>query len=381
MKAALITLFLINTNLYARSLNIQTSEYGISMFCKDDAKSYMLDLEKISNTELKRIEVLKKEIDEIKARKTQSTDSSPLVGSKAEISSDDSRLEMCNRPGSSNKSICQIYKQNLASSAFPKEEIKFYEAKTTETLVDDDAEIKNRVNQITALISEHGVLVKNQKMADYIAKKFMRGCKGKSLSEITSPITSTCIESRDNLLNNIGTLNLNVSNIIGVLHDSSNITPNKSSTLFDKSELKALASYCKSDSENSIYVDICADINKELALIPIEKDPKEWEEFNKKYYVEYSPTSKSGYVYHEKKSNAAIFGQGLLQNVNTIFPIWMMNYQISNQIDFMTNQGMFIKQLNYMNDPTSPWMQNNYNFMQPTYYPGSAIPTNSGFSF
>jgi hypothetical protein len=40
---------------------------------------------------------------------------------------------------------------------------------------------------------------------------------------------------------------------------------------------------------------------------------------------------------------------------------------LNSQIDMMTNQGLYLKQMNYMNDPNSPWMLNNPYF-QGNYY-------------
>ena len=36
----------------------------------------------------------------------------------------------------------------------------------------------------------------------------------------------------------------------------------------------------------------------------------------------------------------------------------IQNFQFSNQLDLMTNQAMYMKQYQYMNTPTSPWMMN-----------------------
>ena len=104
----------------------------------------------------------------------------------------------------------------------------------------------------------------------------------------------------------------------------------------------------------------CSDINNAINELRTTKTNKEWSDFNNKYWVTYNPKAKNGYDVYEKKSNLRIFGEGLSQSVKNIFPIWSTNLQLNGQIDLLTNQAMYSKQLNYMYSPTSPWATSNY---------------------
>jgi hypothetical protein len=138
-----------------------------------------------------------------------------------------------------------------------------------------------------------------------------------------------------------------------------------------KDELKIYSNFCNNSSAKENYSDICKDIFQESNAIADKKEEKEWEDFNKKYWVEYNPRAKNGYSVYEKKSNFLILGEGLAQSANQFIPMWMNNMQLSNQIDVMTNQALYQKQLSYMSAPNSPWM--NLPYMQGNYFPNPML--------
>jgi len=57
--------------------------------------------------------------------------------------------------------------------------------------------------------------------------------------------------------------------------------------------------------------------------------------------------------------------------------MWIKDMQLSSQIDMMTQQALFQKQMMYMQNPNSPWMTNYQ------YFPNAFTTTNSsgGFNF
>lgn len=254
---------------------------------------------------------------------------------------------------------------------------------------DNEKQIQDALNRLERVVNDNGSLESVEKMKQYVAEKYLRTCKDAKEKDVVSNITCPCLNENEIATNlpgdtsQIGQLNLKLSSVISRLK---NKTPLSTQTgelgPFSKPELEVYKNYCQNSTvaRNETAASICRDVYRESNLIANQKDSQEWDDFNKKYWVEYSKTSKKGYEVYEKKSNARILGEGLSQSINKIYPAWLMNYQLNSQIDMMTNQALYQKQMMYMYNPTSPWM--NMPYFQGSYYPsGNANTMTSGFNF
>lgn len=253
---------------------------------------------------------------------------------------------------------------------------------------ENDTKIKNAADRLNAFISDNGSLEALEKMKKYVAEKFLRTCRGKSNDVVSSNITCDCLNEKDVATNlpgdasQLGILNSKLSSVIGKLKGANPLSEKKGELgPFSKAELEIYKNYCQNTSVNRVSVasTVCNDIFKESASIANIKETAEWDEFNKKYWVEYSKTSKKGYEVYEKKSNFRILGEGLSQSVNSIYPMWFANAQVGSQIGIMTNQALYQKQMMYMYNPTSPWMAQPY--FQGAYFPSTSTNFTQGFNF
>lgn len=176
------------------------------------------------------------------------------------------------------------------------------------------------------------------------------------------------------------------------MQSENNISKTKGDNgIFSKDEIIAYSNYCNENMPDATMEEICKDIKEEQKRLSRIKDLKQLKEFNNKYIVEVNPdTGRSSY--YEKKSGMSIFGEGLKQsfssNAGRIFPMWLGNYQMSGQLDIMTDQAIYNKQMNYMYDPNSPWMNYNpyfkgnyYGTAEFTGFTNTTMPVTNGFNF
>lgn len=253
----------------------------------------------------------------------------------------------------------------------------------------NNEKLQDAVARLDKVVNDKGNIESIEKMKQYVAQKYMRTCRDAKEKDIVSNITCPCLNENDMGTNlpsdksQLGQLNLRLSSVIGKLKSGTPISTQRGELgPFSKSELEVYKNYCQNTSlpQSAVTSSICRDIYSESNQIAHLKETQEWDEFNKKYWVEYSKTSKRGYDVYEKKGNARIFGEGLSQSINTIYPVWLGNFQLTNQITMMTNQALYQKQMNYVYSANSPWMTIPY--FQGSYFPGtkSNLPT-QGFSF
>lgn len=263
--------------------------------------------------------------------------------------------------------------------------IKFFQREDA----DNEKQIQDALTRLERVVNDNGSLESVEKMKQYVAEKYLRTCKDAKEKDVVSNITCPCLNENEIATNlpgdtsQIGQLNLKLSSVISRLKTNTPLST-KTGELgpFSKPELEVYKNYCQNSTvaRNETAATICRDVYRESNLIANQKESQEWDDFNKKYWVEYSKTSKKGYEVYEKKSNARILGEGLSQSINKIYPAWLMNYQLNSQIDMMTNQALYQKQMMYMYNPTSPWM--NMPYFQGSYYPsGNANTMSQGFNF
>ncbi|MDD4973112.1 MAG: hypothetical protein PHY93_02120 [Bacteriovorax sp.] len=259
-------------------------------------------------------------------------------------------------------------------------------------IAEQTSEYRAKLDQ---LLNHNPKLERIEKLKQYIAQRFMRSCPQASDSDngfLISNISSIKCDMGNRSDSNTGIQDLSnsFSSILGRMQEGNTITKTKGDLgAFSKPEMNVYNEYCKDNNPDPVVTDTCRDINDEHNRLSNLRDTKDWDDFNKKYWVENSKSSIRGYEVYEKKSNARILGEGLSQNINKIFPIWFGNFQLTSQIDSMTNQALYMSQLNYMNNPTSPWMLNNPYF-QGNYFGATgaftglgatSMPTTNGFNF
>jgi hypothetical protein len=262
-----------------------------------------------------------------------------------------------------------------------------------------DSDSKNYQSQLDKLLNQNSSLAKLEKLKQFTAQKYMRECPQSDSQNLDFTSNFMGINCQNlatvdsSSTGNLSTLSSSFSNLVGNLKLGNRPTNAKvedgTTGTFSKSEMAVFAQFCKEKESDKEIVTICKDIQSENNRLAKVRNNKEWDNFNKKYYVQYNRKNPKGYDVIEKRSNASIIGEGLLQNVNRIFPLWINNFQMENQINYLTNQALITKQVNYMNDPTSPWMNSNPYF-QTNYFPmfggfpgfGSpTVPTSGGFNF
>jgi hypothetical protein len=249
--------------------------------------------------------------------------------------------------------------------------------------------------KLDTLLNHNPKLEKIEKLKQYVAQRYVRSCP-QAREPDTQFLTSNVLaikcntNNRSSLMSGIQDLGNMFSNVLGRMQSGNSVTQTKGDLgAFSKPEMNVYNEFCKDNNPDPTITETCRDITDEHNRLSNLRDTKDWDDFNKKYWVESSKTAKIGYDVYEKKSNARIFGEGLSQNINKIYPIWFGNFQLSTQIDAMTNQALYMSQLNYMNNPTSPWMLNNPYF-QGSYFGATgaftglgttSMPTTNGFNF
>ena len=245
--------------------------------------------------------------------------------------------------------------------------------------------INSAIKKLDLAISDDGELANIEKMKQYVTQKYLRKCDNSKLVAPSSNINAPCF-SEMNLPGDsppLKELESKLSNVIGELKTQNPLSAEKGELgEFSKKEIGIYQNYCNNTAlrEKSFITDICRDINSEAKKLSLQKENSEWDKFNKDYYVQYDPVATKGYKVYEKKSNLRILASGLYQSLNNVVPIWMGNMQMNYQIDYMTNQALYQKQMMYMNSLDSPWM--NLPYFSGTYNQvGSGNLMNQGFNF
>lgn len=240
--------------------------------------------------------------------------------------------------------------------------------------------------ELASLLHDNSRLNKIEKVKQFVIQRFMRGCSpGKDNQLVSNIMQITCEElshepiGQDDKMESLaGTF----GEVVGQLQQGNKASHQKGELgLFSKDELKTYMNFCQNTSleKDDVLTDSCQKINSYYSEIANQKESKEWDDFNRKYWVQHSSTNKKGYDVYEKKSNARILGEGLSQSINNIYPIWFGNYQLNSQIDMMTNQALYQKQMLYMNSTNSPWM--NVPYFQGSYFPNPSFNFMGGAGF
>lgn len=230
-------------------------------------------------------------------------------------------------------------------------------------------------------------------LKQFVLQRYVRECPEAKTNQLDSNLNNiSCTDLAGTLKNSnlpISDLAKNLAQTISMLKNESNAST-KAGELgtFSKDELKNYTAFCQQmqndgydKDQKSLIDNTCKKVSEYQSAIANKRELSEWKEFNEKYYVKYDESADGHYVAIEKKSNGRILGEGVSQSIGQIYPMLFTNMAMTGQINYMTNQALFQKQMNYVYDPTSPWMMNQMYF-QGNYLPTfpSAMP-NAGYNF
>ncbi len=240
-----------------------------------------------------------------------------------------------------------------------------------------------------------------ENLKQYVAEKYLCSCEKNKKN-----VTTTYDESLAMNANSCSTQFMTLSKIEGLSDSSSLIASalyaheikmpmDKEGCTFGPEQMKTFTDTCNNNSDISRkFSDICGSItseykvkvqNQEIAS----KQNAKWEKYHEDNYVEYNRNSPTGYTASKKKSNWRVFGEGVLPILPNALPIWFGNYQMKNNIDYLTDQALMQKQYLHNVDiyNSSPWMYNyNYFSYGNPFATGTTLPTgttsnSTGFNF
>ena len=250
---------------------------------------------------------------------------------------------------------------------------------------------KNEIAKSINDLSNDGELVFYEKMKLFVQNRYLRSC---SVQQNGKLATSNVCQIQNKLAianeSEIDNLRSTLASTIGLLQANRPTTEKGEVGLFSKAEINQYKNYCNETTYKTscgvTCTNICNQINNESNAMSGKKESKEWADYNKKYIVTYNPHSKNGYDVRERKSNWKIFGEGAAQSVTSIIPIWLNDYQMTNQINMMTDQAIYQKQMNYLYTQANPWgmlpyfQGNNFGTM-PQFNTTNPFLNNTGFNF
>ena len=290
------------------------------------------------------------------------------------------------------KKTFNIFKQNCTQTEIKSVDIKSCEESSNQVIKNfenenskNQNEINNAIKKLDVIISDDGELANIEKMKQYVAQKFLRKCDNTKIASPSSNLNAPCFREINLPGDSIPLKEIEskLSNVIGKLQTLNPLSSQKGELgEFSKKELNVYQNYCNNTAlrTKKVIINVCRDINSETSKISTLKESSEWDNFNKDYYVQYDPVATKGYKVYEKKSNLKILASGIYQGINNVVPIWMSNFQLNNQINYMTNQALYQKQMMYVNSLDSPWM--NLPYFSGTYNQvGNGNLMNQGFNF
>ncbi len=229
--------------------------------------------------------------------------------------------------------------------------------------------------------SEHNAL---ERLKEYTVNRYLNSCSvDKSKVETTNVSLSVC--------NGGEQTDLNLVRLNGLFKDTDAIVQNIRPNGFEFGDLQEYQNTCSSLSQKDEALknatkDVCdiiaSDMKKKQDAVKKEKvynDPN--------YYYDYD--SKSGNVVKtQKKSAMRVFGEGILPVAPSLIPMWFNNFQTKQNINMLTAQGIYQKQMlyNYEIYNQNPWMYNYgyFGYGNPFSTFGSSTTTtgtSTGFSF
>lgn len=246
--------------------------------------------------------------------------------------------------------------------------------------------IQNDINQLTN--ANYNAI---ENMRKYVAEKYLRSCdvdsKGMELKDESLRLPGGCSnEPAQFTLNKVYGLSTDVAAVIGNSFSKEISSQKASSTMtFSPNEMRDFLQTCQS-SQGALkdsFKDVCAMITTENNVIE-RQDRKEQVYKDPNYYYDYDTKSNS-VIKTKKKSGLRVFGEGVLPVAPSLIPMWFNNYQTKQNINMLTDQAIFQKQMLYTFDVynQNPWMYNYgyFGYGNPFSSTTATSTTSSGFNF
>ena len=254
--------------------------------------------------------------------------------------------------------------------------------------------LENELKNIT--VEDDNKFAKVETLKRFVAEKYLRKCADtsklktkKDNFQFDIKVDGTCF-SGSHTLTTLDGLESDVNQIISKTKFAQNITGVSDSTgTFSKQEMSDFKDVCANNKDiASTYSDICREISGEKVARDAVEDKGEktakWVKYNDENWVTYDDKSPNGYSSVKKKSALSVFGAGVLPVLPQMLPMVIGNYMMQQNIDTLTNQALYQKQMLHNFDVynSNPWMYN-YNYFGTTSVPGYGNPfststTNTG---
>lgn len=222
------------------------------------------------------------------------------------------------------------------------------------------------------------------KLKKYVGEKYLRSCRNENKPFISSaPLekvdSNGCMSEQGIQLTQIKSLGHNVENIANTIFTETLDSKSDGIYAFNKAEIDSYKEICKGKTSEEFRL-VCRSIGDETHSIKYNQVETDWKKVNKEYWV--TRDQHGNQLRTKKKSELAIFAEGFVPvAVPMLVPAWLANMQMEQQIDYMTNAGMYNKQMihnqdffnNYYN---GQWI-NGYGNPFDTYY----MTNGAGYNF
>lgn len=291
------------------------------------------------------------------------------------------------------KNVCDFSKET------PSDEPKFKECQglMRKVIPQIDAAKTRQAQQIRKIADELKELNDKdfkdaENLKEYLAEKYLCACNKKNNAKITEEnlVIPTC-SSPVMTLSSIDGLS-NSSGIIAktLYYNKIKVPMDNGSCSMSSAELDKFTESCKNSNLNAKSAKkICDSITGELKVkeeVRVEnvRRDRKLEKLNEENYVTYDARSPSGYKVTKKKSTGRIIAEGMAPAIPMLLPAFLGNWQTKMNIDMMTNQALYQKQMLHTYDVynQNPWMYS-YNYFGLSPYMntiGTSATTSKGTS-
>lgn len=245
-----------------------------------------------------------------------------------------------------------------------------------------NASINSSIDQMKAARDDEFAAIEAFKV--YLANKYLCKCSGASQAKVESSTSCYKLGGSD-ATSTIFNLSGNVSSILKSVSFSDRL---QNECTPPPEKILALNDSCKRRGEQDDFKAVCAIVAGESKQHErVVSDNKAWDKLNEKNWIVRDSSVKGGLRKIPKKTTMQLIGEGVAPAIPTLVPMWFANYQMSNQIDMLTQQAIAEKQYYhtigmYNQNPwmySMPYFQGGY--LPTTFTTRPATTTNTGFNF
>jgi hypothetical protein len=227
-----------------------------------------------------------------------------------------------------------------------------------------------------------------ENLKEYVAEKYLCACeKNKKTTTTDENLQLRTCDAPLMTLSKLDGLTKSTGIIAETLYFNKIKMPmDQGKCAFDPKELEKFSESCKNTSVNTKFSkQVCASVNAEIQVkeeVKTEniKRNRKLDKLNEENYVTYDRNSPSGYSVTKKKSTGRIIAEGMAPGIPMLLPAFLGNWQMKMNIDMMTNQALYQKQMlhNYDVYNNSPWMYGyNYFGLSPYSTTGTTTSTST----